>query len=479
MEGLNCAGSNACKQYCEALLMQGVAVDFEAGCNVPAMFSVTDKGIDFDPTHNEAGIQNPDLINTLGGALCGTLIERTALDPERQFVDRLITQYDTVFSARTNMWGAMLGAAREKRTFTDAELTYYQDQLEQTTEALDTAAASTSQEARLRAQAAYDHATLAKYGVLFDEPMIKAVDRLVSNLMDGKPTLGVGDKGIAKTQVEKYVARLWDPENEPIIISGHGDMMSNELIGQMEQDKDTRVFAFKEGKLLKAMREGRPVILDEINIGDQPVMMRLQDIALRRPGDKVIIQENGLDPIEIQPGFVIMATANEASARYQHRNVLDPAFRDRFDVLQFQYPDVTAKNNPIQEIPRSLMRLALAGAVDERGVLSSHITATDLEKLVRLAYVTQHLYSIPARDSKVNLDKGNASTSGFLDEEPVMTDCITPRSVYDTITRCAAGNKPGMTLTSELERLIIGLDQSGSKHNQTHARSVLALLRTK
>jgi hypothetical protein len=251
--------------------------------------------------------------------------------------------------------------------------------------------------------------------------------------------------------------------------------MSNEFIGQMEQDKDTRVFAFKEGKLVQAMREGRPVILDEVNVGDQSVFMRLQDILLRRPGQRVMLQENGGNSIEIQPGFVVFATANEASARYQHRNVLDPAFRDRYDVLQLHYPDSETRN-PISEVPRSLMRLALAAAVDEQGVLSRHTNAADVERLVRLAHVTQHLYSVPARNARVaNLNTGQ-STSTFLDDEPVMTDCITPRALADTIGRCAAGNKPGMTLESEMERVITGLDQAGSTGNQAYARQALRLL---
>lgn len=476
MNVLECAGSNACRQYCEALRSQGVAVEIdEAGCNVPAMFTVEADGVVFDPKPAEEAIQNSELVNNLGGAVCGVLIERTKYDPEREAVTELITGYKEAFSARLNLWQGMLGAIRDGRKFTDTELGYYQGKLVQTDDAIHERAANASPESVLRAQAASDHSNLEEHGLLFDEQMTTVVDRLVGNLIDSKPTLLVGDKGIAKTQAAKFVANLWDPEREPVIISGHGDMMSNEFIGQMEQDKDTRVFAFKEGKLVQAMREGRPVILDEVNVGDQSVFMRLQDILLRRPGQRVMLQENGGNSIEIQPGFVVFATANEASARYQHRNVLDPAFRDRYDVLQLHYPD-SETQNPISEVPRSLMRLALAAAVDEQGVLSRHTDAADVERIVRLAHVTQHLYSVPARNARVaNLNTGQ-STSTFLDDEPVMTDCITPRALADTVGRCAAGNKPGMTLESEMERVITGLDQAGSTGNQAYARQALRLL---
>lgn len=476
MNVLECAGSNACRQYCEALRSQGVAVEIdETGCNVPAMFAIEADGVVFDPKPAEEGIQNSDLVNNLGGALCSVLIERKQADPEQKTVERLIDGYKETFAARLTLWQAMLNATHEGRQFTDAELQFYQGKFAQADVAVHERAADSSQESVLRAQAAADNATLSEYKLLFDDQMIGTVDRLVGNLMDSKPTLLVGDKGIAKTQAAKFVAELWDPGNEPVIISGHGDMMSNELIGQMEQDKDTRVFAFKEGKLVKAMREGRPVIIDEVNVGDQPVIMRLQDILLRRPGDRILIQENGGDSIEIQPGFVVFATANEASARYQHRNVLDPAFRDRYDVINLHYPDSESRN-PAQDVPRSLMRLALAAAVDKQGVLSRHINAAELEKLARLSHVTQHLYSVPARNARVSNMNTGQSTSNFLDEEPVMTDCITPRTLVDTVQRCATGNKPGMSLESEMERVIVGLDQAGSTHNQSHARRALTLL---
>jgi hypothetical protein len=478
MEALECAGSNACRQYCEALRSQGVAVEIgEAGCNVPAMFTFEQDGIVFDPKPAEEAVENTELVEQLGGALCNVLVDHLRDNPEERPVQTLIEGYKFVFNTRLNLWKSMLQATRDERRFTDTELAFHEAKTAQGAELIAEHASTCSQESVLRAQAAADHDTLIRHKLLFDDQMVSTVDRLVGNLMDSKPTLLVGDKGIAKTQAAKFVAELWDPGHEPVIISGHGDMMSNELIGQMEQDKDTRVFAFKEGKLVKAMREGRPVIIDEVNVGDQPVVMRLQDILLRRPGDHIMIQENGGDSIEIQPGFVVFATANEASARYQHRNVLDPAFRDRYDVVNLRYPDSDSRN-PAQDVPRSLMRLALAAAVDEQGNLSRHIDAASLERLVRLSHVTEHLYSVPARNARVSNFNTNTgqSTSNFLDEEPVMTDCITPRALVDTVQRSATGNKPGMSLESEMERVIIGLDQAGSTTNQSHARRALTLL---
>lgn len=480
MSRFECAGTDACQIYCDALKAHGVAVEIGDGardCNVPDMFTVNDEAVSFSPKENQTGIKIPDLVGELGGRLCQVLVEHAQDSPEQAKVNELISVYQDKLDARFTLWQGMLGATRDRRKFTDVELAYYQREAGKAEAIARESSKGASADTVIRARAAVGHATLEDHGILFDEQMIRAIDRATGNLMDGKPFLLVGDKGIAKTQVGKFVARLWEKQ-EPVIISGHGDMMSNELVGQMEQDKETRVFAFKEGKLVQAMREGRPVILDEINLGDQSVVMRLQDILLRRPGDQVLLQENGKEPIEIQPGFVVFATANEASARYQHRNILDPAHRDRYDVWLLHYPDHET-TNPLTTVPESLMLLGLSAAVDRQGNISRHINAAELEKLVRLAHVTQHLYSVPASNVRApGLVPAGQATSALIDAEPLMSDCITPRALHEIVERCADGNKPGMTLKSETARATRSLDQAGSTRNQTIANKALTMLNT-
>jgi hypothetical protein len=221
------------------------------------------------------------------------------------------------------------------------------------------------------------------------------------------------------------------------------------------------------------MREGRPLVLDEVNLTDQQIMMRLQHILLKKPGESIILQENGNQPITIQPGFCVMATANEASARYHAREQLDPAFRDRFDVIKVDYPD--GDINHITDFPSVNIRLALAHTVTNSGVEIPHVTAGDALLLARLAHATQRLYSRPARDVADELAE---STSDIIDEErPLLTDCITPRSMAKILQRVATGTLAGCSVRSELERAIAALDQHGT-HNQTYVNKVLDTLTT-
>lgn len=470
MKNIECLGSGCpARPYCDALAQQGVEVKSSSSdCTIPNMFIEESKGdISFMPT-DTGDLRNPELVGRLGAKILEELTNDKVLDINSPEVSTLLDSHNEVFSARMNLWNSMLEATREGRKLTDIERIYYEDKLRETIDSASelTNNISANTDAIIIAQAIFDHNTLKEHGLLFDDSMISTVDRLVGNLMDGKPALIVGEKGVAKTQSCKFVAKLWDPKNEPLVISGHGDMTSSEFMGQIVQDKETGRFVYKYGKLVQAMKEGRPIILDEVNVGDQPVMLRLQDLLLQRPGKQVTIQENGYEEIGIQPGFVVYATANEASEHYQHRNTLESAFRDRYDLWKLGYTDIS-KDNPLDNTPASLMRLALAASVNAQGRLSPHVEMSDLNTLVKLANITQHLFTRPARDVKNNkLQEHIGSTTNYLDDSTVMSDCITPRSVYDTVTRCALGNKPGFNLGAEIERLISGLDQSKVRNSQ-------------
>jgi hypothetical protein len=91
--------------------------------------------------------------------------------------------------------------------------------------------------------------------------------------------------------------------------------------------------------------------------------------------------------------------------------------------------------------------------------------------------VTEYLYSVPAKS--VNAKLKPASAGAFLDDQPSMTDCVTPRTLGEIVKRCAEGNK-SMTLRDEMRRTINALDQAtGSTLNQECANRALALLESK
>lgn len=384
----------------------------------------------------------------------------------------LVEQYEIELQTHFDLWSAMVNAAKAGRSFTDVELECYTKNILRARKNLKAARINARDDIAERAQAVHDSATMKQYGLLFDREMIADIDTLVGNAISARPTLLVGDKGIAKTQMAKFVMKLYG--DEPMIISVKGDMMSDELIGKMVHDAQRNTFVFDEGALPRAMRAGVPLLLDEINFGDQAIIARLQDILLKRPGEKVYLQEEGVE-LTVAPGFTVFATANEASKRYQHREVLDPAIRDRFEILERTYPDLD--RDPLKAPSPALMRLAMCEAVNSDGVFSRHIDRLLLNAFVHLATITQHLYAVPAKDAAISLADQDASSVVREDSNPIMTDCITPRALNRAVKDSAGGNLPGRHLDLFLiEKTLRTLDQAGSHHNADIAKQAAMLV---
>ena len=89
--------------------------------------------------------------------------------------------------------------------------------------------------------------------------------------------------------------------------------------------------------MIRALKEGRPIILDEIDAIPKSILFRLNDLLVRKVGQKVQIQENGGEEFEIPKGFCILATANLKGEKYTGRTDLDSAFLSRFWSMEYRY----------------------------------------------------------------------------------------------------------------------------------------------
>ena len=97
------------------------------------------------------------------------------------------------------------------------------------------------------------------------------------------------------------------PRPRAQLVSGYGDITSAQLIGTHElraQDCAT-VSVFTPGPLLRAMTEGRPVILDEVNAMPPEFLKRLNRDLQRRPGDTLGVQEDAGRAVRIAQGFAV------------------------------------------------------------------------------------------------------------------------------------------------------------------------------
>jgi hypothetical protein len=352
---------------------------------------------------------------------------------------------EAVLEAQLELWHSYAGAAEEGRLVTDVEIAHYTEKLqERLTEATDRVkGAGVSAENVTLAQAIHDRKTLEEHGLLFDEGMLQTVTQLCVSAASGRSVLLIGDKGIAKTQAAKFVSGLFSTEGQPKFISGDGSMMKDEFIGKMTltEQNGAPVTTFQKGIMTECMEQGVPLVIDEINLIDPAIVMSLQDILLRKPGDTIRIQEDGGEEVTIKQGFCVIATANEASTRYQSRAALDPAFRDRFVTLPIEYPDGETTMLQADERPTSLARLAYAFVVSENGIASSRVKPADALWLASVAHASQQLYSKAAKD--VNTGQLGSKIANVVDDtEPRMTDCITPRKMVGILQTISRGLNP-------------------------------------
>lgn len=293
----------------------------------------------------------------------------------------------------------------------------------------------------------HDRAAIRR-GLLLTEQMQEVVDRRLAGLVGGGRLLLVGETGGAKTALAKHLARevlrLKGDHGEGRLVSGYGDLNAYQIIGKMELgvDEETKqtITKFSLGAITRAMVDGSPLIIDEVNAIDATILKRLNEILFLKPGDPYRIQENGGQEITVADGFCIIMTANEKSARYRGVGDISTELENRMAVYKenISYPDSDVL---IGETPPDLLRLAMAASVDRWGNIALErmgIDAAQFVSLVRTAHKTQRMFSESAQalNSRSGLLATYASDAQLRDGgKPVLQNfVIAPRTLVEIIS---------------------------------------------
>ncbi|KAI9830098.1 MAG: hypothetical protein M1826_005091 [Phylliscum demangeonii] len=142
------------------------------------------------------------------------------------------------------------------------------------------------------------------------------------------PILVQGPTSSGKTSLITYIASLTG--NKVVRINNHEHTDLQEYLGTYSSDKEGRL-RFQEGVLVRGVREGHWIILDELNLAPTDVLEALNRLLddnreLRIPETQEILKPH--------PGFMLLATQNPAGV-YGGRKFLSRAFRNRFIELHF------------------------------------------------------------------------------------------------------------------------------------------------
>lgn len=260
-------------------------------------------------------------------------------------------------------------------------------------------------------------------GFVETESIRRTMIDIVGHLQIGIPVLLRGHLGVGKTEIALHASRKYFGF-EPEFISGSEEATKYDMYGKtqigvrseedkirefkrrmeeyirMNPEKDGKALKavekqyyqsivvqgvttsfFQYGPLVRALQQGKPLLIDEMDGIPHSIIIRLNHVLTRRPGDVIRIEENSGDEITVQKGFCVLATGNIKSARYK-REELDAAFLSRWWSNEIQY---TPQNETYEILVASLL--------DARGNLQVK-RLSDLDDLKRLTEAASEIQEI-------------------------------------------------------------------------------------
>lgn len=173
------------------------------------------------------------------------------------------------------------------------------------------------------------------------------VQRNMNNLIRASstrryPVLIQGPTSSGKTSMIEYLAKR--SGNKFVRINNHEHTDLQEYLGSYISGADGKL-TFQEGILVRALREGHWIVLDELNLAPTDVLEALN--RLLDDNRELLIPETQ-EVIRPHEDFMLFATQNPAGL-YGGRKALSRAFRNRF--LELHFDDI-----PVEELTEILHR---------------------------------------------------------------------------------------------------------------------------
>jgi hypothetical protein len=169
------------------------------------------------------------------------------------------------------------------------------------------------------------------------------------------------------------------------------------------------------GLFYKAMQDGRPIILDEMNAIPHTALIALNDLLTLKKGDTVTPIIPGIKPFKVKEGFCVIATGNwkpEDGKGYFGRQALDAAFLSRFGMVNYDYlpqrisgeiQGTTAEIQRKEKEENQLYDIMVCSLMDESlGVDTPPGTMQKLKSLARSARIIQDIFSEKETSLKIH-----------------------------------------------------------------------------
>ncbi|WP_353097689.1 hypothetical protein [Tissierella praeacuta] len=199
-----------------------------------------------------------------------------------------------------------------------------------------------------------------------------------------------------------------------------------------------------EREILIAVKEGRTVIIDELNTIAMQNLIALNDILQSHAGNTAYI--TGVGPVLIKPGFGFIGTGNLSTqmVNYEGTNELNPAFKSRFVTIEYNYvPQKTTGSLEDQESPEKneLFRIIIARLADKNGnihIPNSKRTLEELFRFSQLCKVTQNVFMGKWKDDESQKDSG-------MDELELRESVLSIRNILHVLDNWNQGEEKDLS----------------------------------
>ena len=201
-------------------------------------------------------------------------------------------------------------------------------------------------------------------------------EKLDKAFESGLFVLVIGPKGTGKTTLVREFAQRKSANLESINFSLR--TRESHLVGSKTLENGT--VGFDEGLLVKSMREGGMLYLDEINSAEADVLLRLDEALDDRR--QIVLKESSGEAVKAKEGWFVIATINPLT--HVGTKELPPQLLSRFPVrIRLEYPP--------EDIELKIVKLYCSGSHDEEVKQGIKLANT-----LRQAAAVEELYYSPS-----------------------------------------------------------------------------------
>ncbi|HPL77345.1 MAG TPA: AAA family ATPase, partial [Paludibacteraceae bacterium] len=174
---------------------------------------------------------------------------------------------------------------------------------------------------------------------------LRLMQKIALAIKLNQPILIEEYSGSGKTTKVEHICALTE---NPMFYANCHDFDTDVLIGKMTTNEKTKSgFGWQDGIVMKAVRNGGILFLDEYNFMRGETRARMHEIldALLRGKEKISLIENNGELVEVNPNLRIVAAQNPPGGEFGNREVLDPAQYTRF--IQIKGPSRMSKETKL------------------------------------------------------------------------------------------------------------------------------------